>query len=228
MVSTVLLDLDDTILDFHASERVAISQTLGEMGIEPTEGTLARYSEINAAQWRLLERGEMTRDQILTRRFQLLFDELGVGCDARQARTLYEGHLSEGHVFIPGAEQLLEELSPRYALYLVSNGTATVQQRRLTSAGIVPYFRALFISEQVGYVKPQKEFFDACFAQIGEEKRAESVIVGDSLSSDILGGRNAGIRTIWFNPGGKPANPAIHADRELRTLAALPALLASM
>lgn len=228
VIQTVLFDLDDTLLDFHKAEAAALRKTLIALELEPSEATIARYSEINAAQWRLLEDGKLTREQVLTRRFAILFDELGVERSSVQAKEIYERLLGVGHYFIPGAPEVLAALAPRYDLYLVSNGTATVQESRLESAGIQPYFKDIFISQQIGADKPQKEFFDRCFAKIPNVLRERTIIVGDSLTSDMRGGSNAGIRTCWFNPHRKTRCAEIPVDYEIAALAELPALLAQI
>ena len=225
MIRFVLLDLDDTILDFHRAEATAIAKTLSAQGIEPTEAVKRRYSEINAAHWRRLETGEITRREVLTGRFRQLFAELDVPGDPEETQRIYEAHLSRGHYFIPGAEALLESLYPRYDLYLVSNGNAVVQEGRLKSANISRYFKDMFISEHIGADKPSREYFERCFARIPGFDPAQALIVGDSPTSDILGGINAGVRTCWFNPGRRPPHPTISPDFEIQTLAELPDLL---
>ena len=225
MLKTIFLDLDDTLLDFHKAEAAALTKALTALDVPPTPAVIARYSAINAQQWRLLEEGKFTRDEILTRRFDILFRELGVERSSALARRTYEQFLGQGHIFIPGAEELLKALAPRYALYLVSNGTAAVQAGRIASAGIASYFRKIFISEQMGLHKPQKEFFDACFAAIPGFHREETLIIGDSLTSDIRGGDNAGIRTCWFNPQGKPRLEGVRVDYEVSALSQIPPLL---
>lgn len=227
MIRTVFLDLDDTLLDFHRSEAVAISMTLSGFGIEPTEAVKKRYSEINRYVWEQLELGNMTREQILVRRFELLFEELGVNVDGMEARQRYEWNLGGSHFYLEGAEALLAELSAKYDLYLMSNGTAAVQDRRIAASGIDKYFKGIFISEKVGYNKPSREFFDLCFAQISGFDKAESIIVGDSLSSDIQGGINAGILTCHYNPRGEKKD-GITPNYTIKSLEELPALLESI
>ena len=152
-------------------------------------------------------------------------EELGRPCASQEVRDVYEVFLSQGHYFIPGAPELLEELSPRYDLYLASNGTAVVQAGRLESAGITRYFKGIFISEKMGANKPSPAYFQACFDAIPGFDPAAAVMVGDSLTSDIRGARSVGLRSCWFNPQGLPPRPDIPADYTIRSLAELPPLL---
>ena len=227
MIKTVFLDLDDTLLDFHRSEAVAISMTLSGFGIEPTEAVKKRYSEINRSMWEQLELGNLTREEILVRRFELLFEELGVDVDGMEARRRYEWNLGGSYFYMEGAEALLTELSAKYDLYLMSNGTAAVQDRRIAASGIAKYFKGIFISETIGYNKPSREFFDLCFAKIPDFDKTESIIIGDSLSSDIQGGINAGILTCHYNSRGEKKD-GITPDYTINALEELPSLLASV
>lgn len=228
MIKTVFLDLDDTLLDFGMAEAAALQRALSEAGIPPEARVLERYHEINAAQWALLEKGELTREQVLTRRFELLFSEMDLGNGCLEVGERYETYLGRGHWFIPGAEALLETLFPRYALYLATNGTAAIQHTRLESAGIARYFQGIFISQEMGADKPDRAFFEACFAAVPDFSRNTALMVGDSLTSDIRGGRNAGIRTCWFNPRGRSCREDIRPDAEIRALSELPDLLERM
>lgn len=227
MVKNILFDLDDTLFDFHKAERIALTKALLQLGIEPKEETLARYSELNQAQWKRLEKGEITREQVKLRRYQLLFAELGVDASPAEATAFYETQLGIGHYFMDGAELLLKTLFPDYRLYLVSNGTAKVQHSRIESAGIARYFKEIFISQEIGCNKPSRRFFEHCFAKIPDFKADETIIVGDSLSSDIQGGKNMGIGTVWFNPAGAAAD-AVQPDHVIRRLEELPQLLRAL
>lgn len=224
----LFFDLDDTLLDFHKAEAWALRQALRRSGIEPTDAIAARYSEINQRQWELLEEKKLTREQVLIRRFQLLFQELGVNASCEDTQQCYENMLAKGHDFMPGAPELLETLKGDYQLYLVSNGTAVVQDCRLRDSGIERYFQGIFISERVGVDKPQKEFFDRSFATIPNFDPDQAMIIGDSLTSDIRGGNNAGIRTCWYNPKHKPRRADIPVDYEIEDLLELPRLLESL
>ena len=224
----VLLDVDDTILDFRKAEAVALSKALAERKIEPTPAIIERYSQINKSQWELLEEGRLTREQVLLRRFELLFEELGLDLSPERMRDRYEHYLAVGHYFMPGAPELLRELYGKYALYIVSNGTASVQAGRLASAGIENFFEGIFISQEIGCNKPGQAFFERCFARIANFDPRRAMIVGDSLTSDIRGGRNAGILSCWYNPRGSAPRQDIRPDYEIQSLAQLPALLDSL
>ena len=221
----LFFDLDDTLLDFHKAEAWALRQALRRSGVEPTDAIAARYSEINQSQWELLEEQKITRQQVLVRRFQLLFQELGVNASCEKTQECYENMLAKGHDFMPGAQELLETLKGKYEMYLVSNGTAMVQDARLRDSGMEQYFEGIFISERVGVDKPQKEFFDRSFAAIPVFDPGQAMIIGDSLTSDIRGGNNAGVQTCWYNPKHKPRRADIHVDYEISELMELPKLL---
>ena len=228
MIRYVLFDVDDTLLDFGKAEAAAIRKTFERIGIPVTDELIRRYSEINAQQWSRFEKGEITREKLLTERFDILFSELGINVPSEMAQASYEYLLGIGHYFVDGAEELREALKDKYERYIVSNGNASVQDRRLKSAGIIPYFKDIFISERVGFNKPSAEFFEACFERIPGFEKDKAVIVGDRLSSDILGGINAGVSTCWFNPRGDAPDPDIPADYEIKHLSELPALLESI
>ena len=207
MIEFLFLDLDDTILDFHKAERIALSKTIREFGVEPTEEILNLYHEINKWHWEQLE--------------------LGKTVDAAACAKVYEKNLSIGHYFLPGAEEAVMNLHKKYRLFLASNGTASVQKGRMTSANLYRFFEKAFVSQEIGHNKPSKAYFDACFAQIPGFDREKAMIVGDSLTSDIRGGINAGIKTVWVNPGHKPCGD-IKPDYEIEALSQLEELLEAL
>ena len=228
MIRNVLFDLDDTLFDFHKAEKIALTKTLVHFGIDPTEETLALYSTINAAHWKRLELGEISREEVKVGRYRELFKTIGVECDPVKATAYYESMLAIGHYFMPGAPELLEELYRKYRLYIVSNGTAKVQEGRIGSSGIAKYMDGIFISQLLGANKPDKQFFDICFAEIPDFSLSETVIIGDSLSSDIKGGINAGIITVWFNPKGIENDNDIKPDYIIKELSEVPGLLSQI
>ena len=224
MIEFLFLDLDDTILDFHKAERIALAKTIREFGVEPTEEILQLYHEINDWHWKQLELGRMTREEVLVKRFSALFERLGREVDPAACTALYAENLAIGHYFMPGAEKAVEALSKKYRLFLASNGTASVQKGRMTSANLYRFFEQVFVSQEIGYNKPAREYFESCFARIPGFRREKTMMVGDSLTSDIKGGINAGIRTVWVNPGHKPCGE-IKPDYEIEALSQLEALL---
>ena len=228
MIEFLFLDLDDTILDFHKAERIAIGKVMQHYGVEPTEERRARYSQINKWHWHQLELKKMTRDEVLEGRFAVFFEELGIQVDRYAVARLFEEYLSQGHWFLPGAEEAVETLSKKYRLFLASNGTASVQKGRMTSANLYRFFEQCFVSEELGAAKPSRAFFDAAFARIEGFDPAKAMMVGDSLSSDILGGINAGIRTCWVNPNHAPGRDDIRPDYEIEALPQLEALLEAL
>ncbi len=228
MLEFLFLDLDDTILDFHKAEHIALGKTFRGFGLEPTEEVMARYSLINKAHWERLERKELTREEVLVGRFAVLFGEYGIAVDPTLCARTYENNLSIGHYFLPGAYEAVESLSKKYKLYLASNGTAKVQAGRLASANISHFFQEIFISQEIGANKPDIAYFNGCFAKIPDFDVSKSMIVGDSLTSDILGGIQAGMKTCWVNSTGKPARADIQPDYEIKTLSELESLLETL
>lgn len=231
MVRDILFDLDDTLFDFHADERTALEKTFAKLKLPLDDAVRDRYSEINIAHWKALERGEINRAQVKIHRFRQLFDELGYPAEqAVLAAKIYHERLAEDFHFVEGASWLLEELSAsgKYRLYLISNGSLYVQRGRLDRSGIEHYFAGIFISEMLGAEKPGREFFERVFEKIPDFDSEAAVVVGDSLTSDIKGGSDAGLRTIWFNPSEAPADSKIQADYELKSLKDLPELLRSL
>ena len=200
MIKYIFLDLDDTILDFHRSEAVALKKTLQALNVDPTDEVIARYSAINLAHWQALERRELTREQVLIGRFRQLFEELSMNVSPNVAQSLYEKNLSQSHFFMDGAPRLLMSLFGKYQLYIASNGTTVVQKSRIASSGIARYFKGIFLSQELDADKPQIEFFERATRGIEGYDPRQAIILGDSLTSDIQGGINAGMHTCWFNP----------------------------
>lgn len=223
MRKALLFDLDDTLFDFHRSEREALEKTLLSFGITPNDEIIEYYSRVNDSQWKLLEKGELTREQVLTGRFDIFYEGIGKsGIDSNETWVRYENNLSKSWYYIDGAEELLSELCLDYELYIVSNGTATVQDGRIAASGIGKYFKDIFISQRIGYNKPDKRFFDLCFEKMNGLKHENALLIGDSLSSDIQGGINSGIATLWYNPHNKKATEEIRPSYEVTSLDMIP------
>ena len=196
----VLMDADDTLFDYPRAAQQALEGTCRLHGLPFDDAVLARYHRINDALWKRHERGEVTQERLRTERFDTLAAELGTAANSAAMNRDYSRLLGEGAFLLPGALELCRALAPLCPLYIVTNGLSDTQHRRLAKSGLSPYLSGMFISEEVGYQKPRPEFFDAVFAAVGLADRRRAVILGDSQTSDMQGGKNAGIDTCWFAP----------------------------
>ena len=221
----LLFDVDNTLLDFDEAERNGIRKVLEAYGEIPDEGKLALYSSINASLWKAYERGEIVRDTIMETRFQLFFDRLGKQINGQKAEEMYRAQLDASAVMIEGAQELLDVLAPEYELYVITNGVSETQYRRLKTSGIDRYMKGIFVSEDAGFQKPRKEFFEYCFSRMEDPDPSGMLVIGDSLSSDIRGGNAAGIDTCWFNRKGESGMEGITVTYEIHRLEELERLL---
>ncbi len=197
--TTLLIDLDETLFDFSKSEKFAIDKLMEKDNIPVTEGNRGLYSKINDEKWKKLERGELTRPQLFRERFDDLFKKTGVTADTDEANLSYMQFLSQASFILDGALETCKKLSGNYSLYLVTNGTKIVQKGRLSGSPIMKYIKDVFISEEIGFNKPQKEYFDYVLEHIEEKDKTKILVVGDSLSSDIAGAENSGLDSCWVN-----------------------------
>lgn len=204
MYKYLLFDLDDTILDFKAAEEAAISNLLSHHGLTPTVERLAQYAHINLTLWEQLERKQVTIEHVLHHRFELFFRDLGLNVHGAEAEQIFRAELNRQGVLIPEAQSLLTRWRDDFRIYAISNGLYQTQILRLEKAGITDLFQDLFISEQIGVNKPDPRFFDHVKTSIPGFDSRKALVIGDSLTSDILGGNQAGIATCWFNRHGKP------------------------
>ena len=217
----LLFDFDDTLLDFKKTEYDAFHNAMERCGLKNEEGYLEIYSEINHMKWMQLNEGLLTKNEIFNTRFQEFFDTVGIDYDSALFNQTYLKALSEPVHYVKDVVEVLRELSKDHEIYVVTNGLDAVQQPRLARSEFQPYIKEVFVSEVIGYEKPQLEYFDAVFAKIPGIQKEETLIIGDSLTSDIRGGNQAGIATCWFNPEGKPHNGIDHADYEIQELSEL-------
>lgn len=221
----LLFDADHTLLDFRASEKKALAQTFAEYGLPFPDAVYRQYQIQNTKLWQDYEKGLIDRRTVLHRRFGQLFAHFGYEADGAAFEDSYRAHLDRSCDLMPDAIEVVAQLSRTHALYIVTNGVVSTQKMRLRDSGLAPYFRAVFISEELGCQKPQKAFFDQCFARIPDFAPEDALIIGDSLTSDIRGGNLAGIEACWFNPEGKANDTDAKPDYEIRALRELLTLL---
>ncbi len=213
--TTILFDADNTLLDFDKDEHQALVKTMEDFGVPATDENISTYVNINKGLWEKIETGEITKPELKRTRFKLFFDAIGFSCD-EDPLTVNEHYLSllgEGGNTLEGAVELCRELKQEgYNLYIVTNGVAATQAKRLTKAGLLPYFTEVFVSETVGYQKPKKEYFDYVLNAVSEKDKSKILLVGDSLSSDIQGAMNVGLPCVWLNLFGEAANEKYKID----------------
>ncbi len=196
----ILFDIDDTLLDFSKSEEIAISNLMKYYNIIPTKENCELYHRINIKYWKMFENKQITRNALLVERFKDFFKEFNIEDDFEKTNNLYFDILSQLAYVIEGAEDLLEKLSKNYDLYGVTNGTTRVQKGRLAKTNIHKFLKQIYLSEEIGFQKPDIKYFDFVFEDIKIINKEEVLIIGDSVTSDIQGGINAGIDTVWYNP----------------------------
>lgn len=220
MIRFLLWDVDGTLLDFKAAERAAIIRLFEEFSLGPcTDDMVRRYSRINETFWQRLERNEITKHQVLTGRFEQFFREVGVPVSlTEEFNRRYQHRLGDTVVYRDDSIGIVRNLRGAVKQYVVSNGTVVAQSRKLALSGLGGLMDGVFLSEELGIEKPNKGFFDAVFGRIRPESPDEVMIVGDSLTSDIRGGMNAGIVTCWYNPERKAMPEGYRIDHMIADL----------
>jgi 2-haloacid dehalogenase len=215
----LLFDADDTLFDYPKAEADALRSTFEHFGQVYRSGYLQIYHVFNQQVWREFERGETTPQELRFKRFRLLFDEIHAPLDPQDFSPRYLENLARASDLLPGAAEVLQALSGRYHIALVTNGLKDVQRPRLERSAIHAFIEKIFISEEIGVAKPEAGFFEAVFQEIGQPEKSQVLIIGDSLTSDMLGGVNYGIDTCWYNPGGKATElPVTYQIRSLTEL----------
>ncbi len=220
MIKVILWDIDGTLLDFKAAERQAMKNCFAAYGLgECSDEMIARYAKINDKYWELLEKGGITRLELFSARFRDFFETERIAFYDYDAFNMeYQSQLGEMVIFRDNGYELIKELKGHVKQYAVTNGSYNVQSRKLAKSGLIDLFEDCFISDQIGVEKPAVEFFNYVKANIEKVSDEEILIVGDSLTSDMKGGNNAGIRCCWYNPQKKENNKGIRIDYEITDL----------
>ena len=200
MIKYLLFDADDTLFDFEKCETTAFAVTCKQYNLD--NSIYNDYYEINKTLWKMFDSGEITKEKLVVERYIKLFALHEITASPIDFNRDYLANLGKCDYLFDGAEQICKDLHTKYDMYIITNGVESTQTARFNSSPIHDYFRDIFISEKIGYQKPRKEYFDYVVNHTGIN-RDETLIIGDSLSSDIVGGNNAAIRTCWYNPAHK-------------------------
>lgn len=217
--STILWDLDDTLLDFPYSQKFALQKCFRAIGREITGEQIACYSRINDDYWKRLELGEITRDELLTGRFVALFNEYGIkDVDVEAFHRAYEEALGSVFSFRDDGLSIVKGFQGKIGQYVITNGISAVARNKVKLSGLAEIMDGIFISEEIGYPKPRREFFAHCLEKIPEKNKSKILIVGDSLTSDIKGGAQMGIPTCWYHPEDRVNDTPWKPDYEISDL----------
>ena len=221
----LLFDADNTLLDFDENERVSLLDTFEHFGLPCTEEVLGLYHEINIMYWEMLSRKEIERDALLIKRFETLFERVGIKADPVATENHYRTNLGNGCQIMAGAMEVLKELRKEYKLYVITNGVAKTQHNRLEKSGLAELMEDKFISDEIGYNKPDREFFEYVESHIPCFEHEKALVIGDSLFSDIRGGVEFGLDTCYLNIYHKQNTSEIIPIYEIQDIVELPQLL---
>jgi putative hydrolase of the HAD superfamily len=223
----LLFDFDGTLVDYDKTESRSLAEAFRQAGIPYDEKQyLPEYNRINAKMWKDFEQGGISAPDLRVKRFRILFETCGIRGNAELAAGMYISNLSESAFLFDDALPLLEKLRPRYKLGLITNGLKEAQRKRLALSGADKYMDGIAVSDEIGMQKPDPGIFEYALRDAGHTDKKTTLVIGDSLSSDIQGGINFGIDTCWFNPKGKPGVPEIVPTYEIRRLPELLDILA--
>lgn len=216
---TILFDADGTLFDFDKAAVEALKSSFKKFNLEWTTNTFLIYENVNKKIWNDFEKGLITTKEIKTERFKRFFDIIEVSnIDSIQFSKDYLEFLSQNNYLLDGAKDIIKWSSERFALAIVTNGLASVQNPRFKSSELRKYFKHIIISEEIGFAKPKKEIFDHTFDLLNNPSKESVIIIGDNLTSDIKGGEDYGIDTCWFNPANTVSNTGINPTYEISNL----------
>lgn len=220
MLKTILWDLDNTLLDFYAAESYSLKACFKKFGLgECSDEMVKRYSVINQKHWLMLEKGLLTKQDIMNSRFNEFFEKEGIKTDNLTAfNEAYELGIVDTIKFIENGYEIVKSLKEKFKQYAVTNGAAKIQRLRIKKSGLDRLFDGVFISDEVGFEKPSYEFFDFVKNNISPCEDDEIIIIGDSLTSDMKGANNSNIKCCWYNPNGNLCTDGINIDFEIKSL----------
>jgi YjjG family noncanonical pyrimidine nucleotidase len=221
----LLFDADNTLFDFHRCEGQALQLAMEDIGLSFVPKHHDLYRQINIQCWQEYERRIISKEELRLKRFLLFFDAVQIEADPETFGTGYLQHLSTAAFLLEGALELLEQLKSNYRLALVTNGLKEVQRPRLEAGALNPFFEAIIVSDEIGYAKPHRPFFDYTFQEIGSPDKDKVLIIGDNLHADVKGGLDYGIHACWYNPEAVDRTEDVEPTYEIRSLGELEGIL---
>lgn len=212
MIKVVLIDVDNTLLDFNECARQSMKKSFRMCELPYDEDKYAVFMKINDHLWEEVERRTLTKEELLKIRWKLIFKELDISEDGPTFEKIFHSFIAESHCLVKGARELLEYISNKYRVFFATNGFTLSQKNRIELAGLRSFAEDIFVSESIGCNKPERGFFDYCFAKIGDVAKDEVIMIGDSLTADIEGAASYGISTCWYNYDGITPDIAVKPD----------------
>lgn len=216
MITTVLIDVDNTILDFSQCAKSSIKKAFFDYGLCFSNAVMPAFHRINNSLWQKLENGDITKDDLYSVRFNLIFKELQIDLDGVEFERKFRSNLFTSCDPVEGAYDFLCYLSKKYILCTASNSSYSQQKSRLEKAGMLKFFKHIFVSEDIGFSKPNVNFFSECHKRLGNIPKSELIMIGDSQTADILGAKEFGIKCCWFNYKGTDEKSG--ADYQINSL----------
>ena len=214
----LLFDADGTLFDYERAESAALTDAFRQIGVSFDRAILSAYRKINHGLWQGVEKGEIKPSFVKLRRFELLLEQIGVEHSPVSLSETYLECLAACSQLIEDAAETIHALHGKYQIAILTNGLQVVQRGRLARSAISHQISELIISEEIGFAKPAKEFFDTALARLGYPSRREVLMIGDGWASDIQGAVQYGLDACWYNPGRKPRPVAPEITREIASL----------
>lgn len=216
---TILWDVDQTLLDFEKSQDYALRLCFQKLNLEIDDRIVRLYASINDSYWKRLELGEVTKKELLTGRFDRLFEQLHIETvTSADIAPMYQKALGSVYFYRDDSLRLCQKLQGRVKQYVVTNGVSATQRNKLRLSGLDQVMDGIFVSEELNYAKPDIRFFEECFKRISDFGKETTLIIGDSLTSDMKGGNQAGIACCWYNPAGHQNESGLKIDYEIQNL----------
>ncbi len=219
MIKAVLIDIDNTLLDFHKCSDEAMCLAAEEYGIVFPENYFEIFTEINNSLWDKIEKGELDRQGLFKIRWKLIFEAMGIDADGIAFEETFRSNIKSCAIPVDGAMEILKYLSEKYYVGVASNSEFAQQEKRLRKAGMFPFIKSIFTSEEIGFAKPSEGFFAYCKNELPQFEKEEIILIGDSITADVEGAKNFGFKTCWFNFAKVPDAECEKADFIVNELA---------